>query len=602
VVRTVRTHVPFPVWFMMEGYPGSTGSTFVATLDRGPTSGKSHIDDDGSDDDLVPLLVVHNESSPTQTASAPPVDTTKSFEPTPEANGSLLSAADQHSVCPVTILTGFLGSGKTTLIQNILAATNLRIAVIENEYAQETAFSEAAAAAATSIESFIVKNGAVGRRTASVNESSSLIDLVELPNGCICCTVKESLVQALEVLIRTKGHLIDHILLECSGLVNPGPLARLFWLDDADSSGFSVQKQLALQGIVTLVDAVHIRQQLQSPTVVEASQQIAYADRILINKVDLLLHSARDQSSTSMSDIVALVRPINATAEIRTTSFACVANLDWILGPPPDANRTNSALANVPVLDRPKDGDADAIFSFHRFSACNNPQCRDPNHFANMENGHVEAAAHDGGAVDSTMSERLHEHTGGVSTITLYQKGTADYQRMNSWLADMLWPNQDMYVGDFLHLQREQLATMSGEHVEATLPNASSHSASVHNMAVSQKQQEIFRIKGILSVCNAPTSDDDFGTSVEVVDSADLERDAGPIRQEASQERLHLDPRKYIVQAVYDTWEILPAHRGTRGSTESSWVATSDRYCKMVVIGRYLDESSIETRFYSCFV
>jgi G3E family GTPase len=584
---------------MMESDAGSTGSTFVATLDRGPTSGKSHIDDDGSDDDVVPLLVVHNESSPTQTASAPPVastiDTTKSFEPTPEANetaGSLLSAADQHSVCPVTILTGFLGSGKTTLIQNILAATNLRIAVIENEYAQETAFSEAAAAAATSIESFIVKNGVVGRRTASDNESSSLIDLVELPNGCICCTVKESLVQALEVLIRTKGHLIDHILLECSGLVNPGPLARLFWVDDADSSGFSVHKQLALQGIVTLVDAVHIRQQLQSPTVVEASQQIAYADRILINKVDLLLQPSM------VNDIVALVRPMNATAEIRTTSFACVANLDWILGPAPDANRTTSALMNVPYLDRPKDRDADAIFTFHRVAACNNPQCRDPNHFANIENDHVEAAAHDGGVVDSTMSER-HEHTGGVSTITLYQEGTVDYQRMNSWLADMLWPNQDMYVGDFLHLQREQLATTSGEHDEASLPNASSHSASVQNIAASQKQQEIFRIKGILSVCNAPTSDDDFGTSVEVVD---LEREDGSIRQEASQERLHLDPRKYIVQAVYDTWEILPAHRGTRGNTESSWVATSDRYCKMVVIGRYLDESSIQTRFYSCFV
>ena len=162
---------------------------------------------------------------------------------------------------PVTILSGFLGSGKTTLIQYILKNPNhgKRIAVIENEFGQ-----------GLDVESLIARDGV---------DNSSLTDLIELPNGCICCTVKDSLVATLENLL-TKRRDFDYILIECSGMANPGPIASLFWLDEA------LESRLRLDGIVCMVDALNIEQQLS--TTLEAAQQVAYADRILLNKIDLV--------------------------------------------------------------------------------------------------------------------------------------------------------------------------------------------------------------------------------------------------------------------------------------------------------------------------
>lgn len=109
--------------------------------------------------------------------------------------------------CPVTILSGFLGSGKTTLIQYILKSPDhkKKIAVIENEFGEGLA-----------IESLIAKDGVDP-------DQSNLTDLIELPNGCVCCTVKDSLVATLEVLIKKRQDL-DYILIEASGMANPGKL------------------------------------------------------------------------------------------------------------------------------------------------------------------------------------------------------------------------------------------------------------------------------------------------------------------------------------------------------------------------------------------
>jgi G3E family GTPase len=134
-----------------------------------------------------------------------------------------------------------LGSGKTTLIQCILKSPNhgKRIAVIENEFGEGLA-----------VESLIAQDGLDDQTNAS------LLDLIELPNGCICCTVKDSLVAALELLLEKRLDL-DYILIEASGMANPGAIASVFWLDDA------LESRLQLDGIVTLVDAYHIVGQLQ---------------------------------------------------------------------------------------------------------------------------------------------------------------------------------------------------------------------------------------------------------------------------------------------------------------------------------------------------
>ena len=148
-----------------------------------------------------------------------------------------------HSpVVPVTILTGFLGSGKTTLIQYILKSPDhgKKIAVIENEYSgasssaidpeiflpdniKSSCSPRDAEREGLSIETMIARDG---------TNDSSLTDMIELPNGCICCTVKDSLVETLELLLEKKREL-DYILIECSGMANPGPIASIFWLDDA---------------------------------------------------------------------------------------------------------------------------------------------------------------------------------------------------------------------------------------------------------------------------------------------------------------------------------------------------------------------------------
>ena len=144
----------------------------------------------------------------------------------------------------------------------------------------------------------------------------SLSDFIELPNGCVCCTVKDNLVITLETLL-TKRRDLDYILIEASGMANPGPIASLFWLDDA------LESRLKLDGVVVMVDSYHILEQLQ--TTHEAAQQIAYADRILLNKVDLVKDTA---------PMVAAIRRINRTVPMRRTRFSQIPDLEWIL----DAN------------------------------------------------------------------------------------------------------------------------------------------------------------------------------------------------------------------------------------------------------------------------
>ena len=123
------------------------------------------------------------------------------------------------------------------------------------------------------IESMIAKSGVDG---------ASLEGFFELSNGCICCTVKDSLLTTLEQLALHKDR-FDYILIETTGLANPGPVIATFWMDDA------LQSSLKLDGVVCVVDALHVDEYLRAPDVSnDVKMQICYADRILINKMDLV--------------------------------------------------------------------------------------------------------------------------------------------------------------------------------------------------------------------------------------------------------------------------------------------------------------------------
>ncbi len=199
---------------------------------------------------------------------------------------------------PVTILTGFLGSGKTTLLNYILSARHgHRIAVIENEFGE------------IDVDSDLV--------LASEEE------IFQMQNGCICCfvDVRNDLVQVLQKLLARKEK-FDHILVETSGLADPTPVATSFFIDN------EVAGQVELDGIVTLVDAKHIAQHVNDPLLDgrdnQAVDQIVAADRIVINKIDLV-------DDAHVAGLEENLRKLNETADILKSSYGKV-DLTNILG------------------------------------------------------------------------------------------------------------------------------------------------------------------------------------------------------------------------------------------------------------------------------
>ena len=189
------------------------------------------------------------------------------------------------SLVPATILTGFLGAGKTTLLNRILREPHgYRIAVIENEFGQEN------------IDNEIL-----------VQETSEQI--VEMSNGCVCCTVRGDLIVALGTLAqkRNAGELnFDHVVIETTGLANPGPVAQTFFMDD------EVATHYLLDAIVTVVDARHAMQQLDEHE--EAQRQVGFADKLLLSKTDLV-------GADDVEALVERLKRINPRAQISKVNF-----------------------------------------------------------------------------------------------------------------------------------------------------------------------------------------------------------------------------------------------------------------------------------------
>jgi len=197
-------------------------------------------------------------------------------------NSSL--AADQR--IPVTVITGFLGSGKTTLLNRVLTENHgMRVAVIENEF------------------------GEVGIDDALVLGSEE--EIFEMNNGCICCTVRGDLIRILENLLTRKDK-FDRVLIETTGLADPAPVAQTFFMDD------EIRDNYRLDAILTVVDSLntlqHLKEEKPEGTENEAVEQVAFADRLLLNKCDLV-------DANTLAHLSKELKSINSSAQQIQSSF-----------------------------------------------------------------------------------------------------------------------------------------------------------------------------------------------------------------------------------------------------------------------------------------
>ncbi|RPA87854.1 vitamin b12 biosynthesis, cobw-like protein [Ascobolus immersus RN42] len=277
------------------------------------------------DDEMPPSLVVADDGELQQPAA-------------PQTDVAMYPEDENIQKVPITIVTGYLGAGKSTLMNYILTAQhNKKIAVILNEFGDSA-----------DIEKSLTVSG----------DGALVEEWLEVANGCICCTVKDNGVQAIENLMEKKGK-FDYILLETTGLADPGNIAPMFWLDDG------VGSTIYLDGIVTLVDASNIVRTLDEgdpetkKELTTAHLQISHADVVVLNKRDLI-------SDEQLEEAKERIRAINGLARIIVTERGKVDKLDgWLLdinaystvtelkaGPPSKLDKSIATYnVTVPLVD-----------------------------------------------------------------------------------------------------------------------------------------------------------------------------------------------------------------------------------------------------------
>lgn len=267
---------------------------------------------------------------------------------------------------PVTLLTGYLGAGKTTLLNRILSEQHgQRYAVIVNEF------------------------GEVGIDLDLVMSSDE--ELFEMNNGCVCCTVRGDLIRTLHSLLG-RGHQFDAVIIETTGLADPGPVAQTFFVDP------DLQSRFYLDSITTLVDAVHLDDALRRGS--EAEEQLAFADQIVLNKVSSV-------TEEQLQNVEQTIRQRNPFSPIHRTDYAAVPLSD-ILG--------------------------QGSFDLSRIEA------RDP-HFVNPPHGapghvHDEHCDHD--HEHDHHHEHGHQHDSAITSVVVRSDQPMDAEKLYHWLNDYL--------------------------------------------------------------------------------------------------------------------------------------------------------------------
>lgn len=292
---------------------------------------------------------------------------------------------------PVTVLTGYLGAGKTTLLNRILSEDHgHKFAVIVNEF------------------------GEIGIDNDLVVGADE--EVFEMNNGCICCTVRGDLIRIIEGLMKRRDR-FDAIIVETTGLADPGPVAQTFFVDD------EVARRAKLDSIVTVVDARHLPARLKDSR--EAEEQLAFADVIVLNKTDLV-------SPAELADVEARIRAVNKYAPIHHATKCDVAldkvldrgafDLDRIVSLEPDFLKKNPAHGEPGHVHDEHCGhdhhDHDHGHAHHHHG--HNPAHGEPGHV------HDEHCGHD------------HEHDVTVKSVSLIADAPIDARKFDAWIGELL--------------------------------------------------------------------------------------------------------------------------------------------------------------------
>ncbi len=477
-------------------------------------------DSDGSDSDDVPMLV---DSSQTSSTSRPLTASSTLSHSQHGADASPLLADEQHRAAdyppvPLTIVTGWLGSGKTTLVQHVLhelGATGKRVAVINNEFA------------AVGVE----------RKLLAADGNEVLGDILELGNGCICCSVRSDLLAALEALTRLCR--FDYVVVECSGLANPGALAASFWADDA------IESSVRLDAIVSVVDACFLEGHLRDecPQARQVVHQIAFADCVLVNKADLVQpeHLARLERR---------LRAINGSARMVTCSFARVPLTTVLdLRAFDGSSILNTVDTHGKHNEHPHAHTSSCTHEHHQHHHHHGDHHDDDHH----HNPHCSREASAAASALIEADADLHDRT--ITTEVFEVDGATlrcDVDRLRTWLAAVLW--SDVAQG---------VITPPGANHGVPLPPGAapldpSTPAAAADEAATIGRTQIFRLKAVLAVRGG-------------------------------------DSRRFYVQGVQALFEVEPAEA-------EPWLPTDRIVSKLVVIGRHLDRAELEKGFRGCFV
>ena len=447
----------------------------------------------------------------------------------------------QNIKVPVTILTGFLGSGKTTLLNRILTEEHgRRIAVIENEF------------------------GEVGIDQGLVINADE--EVFEMSNGCICCTVRGDLIRVLGNLMKRRDK-FDYVLVETTGLADPGPVAQTFFMDD------EIRNEFALDGIVTLVDSGHINQQLGRSD--ESSEQVAFADVLVLNKTDLISDGELDALESRLRDMNSMAQVLRCEqAEVPIDSVLNLSAFDL-----------DQMLEKRPTFLEPE-------YPFEWTGVYR------------LEPGRYKLSLEEGPDPNMSLVALLDQdgdeqalHRGAEKCVRLYAED-----------AEKVMPNATIHYSKHLDLQLQSKGNKSFLLDLETSTNVgifTQHTAEEFDIKLfSENDHEPIQLVSERTWVAQHEHDDEVGSfAIERDGDVDLEKMNAWLSKLLAEKGIDIfrmkgfisisgDPRRFVFQGVHMLFDAQP---------EREW-GEMERKNQLVFIGRNLDEKVIQQDFDKCLI